>query len=802
MEPLLYRPEPADAVSLWSVPTEQKTGFRWEYILLTGFLLIPTTLTATLGTINLSGADATAIARFWPAAAFQIVLPIWFGVYGVIAGVIGPMVGNGLLGESPFMFMSANTFFCCLAGLWFRKFVLDPRLKTRRDWIGFLFVCIAGNFLGACLGVFEIYLRNQSISSGEMDFLFYRSKLINWFLGNSLPSLILAPALLKAGSSIVVRGPFFCQKFFGGVHLQARVLHHRFNDLPMIAKLLLLIMLVSILPLTAVAVWSILETIKGVDYLAGQINGQAVRELRDDVERHALLLLLRASMIDQKGHNKSEQKALLAEWQKDSNGFKDLEITDIDKTRVPMPEQARQALTKRGFTFFPIGNTSWNDVSFFGVARLESEKGKVLAGELIWQEDGPLLSRWAAVEGILILDSQGSVLYGDIPPSLKGWKISSNGFQDRQYIMEYHGKKWNVAQAGLPSRGWCFLTLTSIKAGQAAILAKIPNPVAVIINLAIFGSLIIGCMMSRQISDRVLAIAQHVYETGAKPGQLDIPIRGRDELGFLGTTLNRISRELADNIKKLQDTLKENERLATEMNLAREVQQSILPENPPVVSGYDIAALSNPAREVGGDFYDFISTKDGNLVMMIGDAVGKGLRAAMFVSETHGLAHAAAIEHNMPDIILNEVNAAIVASRGESSDFVTLFCAVLDPKQNKLFYASAGHNPPIWKHGNKLVMLGNGSLPLAIMEDTTYERREIDIAPGDLIVMYTDGVTEAQTTRKELFGTERLEAVLQNIENRSACDINKDILAAVDLFIGDAPPSDDLTLLTIRRNEI
>jgi serine phosphatase RsbU (regulator of sigma subunit) len=709
------------------------------------------------------------------------------------------MVGNGLLGESPFMFIPANTFFCCLAGLWFRAFVLDPRMKSSRDWIGFLAVCIGGNFLGAVIGVFEIFLRTHTAADTGIDWIFYRGKILSWFAGNTIPSLVLAPALLRAGSSIIVRGPFFCQRFFGGVHPQASMLHHRFNDLPMIAKLLLLIMVVSILPLTAVAGWSILETMRGVDYLAGQINGQAARELRDDVECHELLLRLWTAKIDDPETSPARQTALLSDWRKVPNGFNNLEIIDLDKMPVPLPPQAKEALQKRGITFFPTGRANWWDLTLYGASVLTNSPGKVLTGELIWKEDGPLLSRWAAVEGVLILDGNGEELYGDIPQTLAGWKTASTGFADRQYLIEYGGKKWNVAEAGLPQLGWRFLTLTSIKAGQAAILAKIPNPVAVIINLAIFGSLIIGCMMSRQISDRVLAIAQHVYESGAKPGQLDIPIRGRDELGFLGTTLNRISRELAENLSKLQDTMKEKERLATEMSLAREVQQSILPENPPTIPGYDLAALSNPAREVGGDFFDFIPTAEGKLVMMIGDAVGKGLRAAMFVSETHGLTHAAAIEHDMPDVILNEVNAAIVASRGESSDFVTLFCAVLDPQRHKLFYASAGHNPPIWKHGGDIKTLETGSLPLAIMAETAYERHEIDLAPGDVVVMYTDGVTEAQTTEKELFGTDRLEKVLQNANHLSANEINRQILAAVGLFVGEAPQSDDLTILTLRR---
>jgi serine phosphatase RsbU (regulator of sigma subunit) len=773
-------------------------GFHWHYLILTIILLIPTTLTATLGTIHLSAADEIAITRFWPAAALQIVLSIWFGFYGVLAGIIGPMLGNGLVGESPFLFIPANTFYCCLAGLWFRYFKLDPRLRSRRDWVGLLLVCcLGGNAIGGGLGVFESILRNSTTAGADWNF--WAGKFFNWITGNTLPSLILAPALLKAASPIIVRGPFFCQRFFGGVTSQVQLLRYRFNDLPMIAKLMLLILLAGILPLSVVATWSVITTVRNADALAAVVNREAARQLRNEIERHELQLRLWASQLSRADLSDADRARQLAQWQKLPDSFADLKIVDLSQAQTAMPANFRKDFESRRIAFFPTEIRNVHQVDFFGIAKLPSMPEKAIIGQVVWRGDGPFTGRWAAVEGIIVLDQHGQELYRDCPNALNGWTPSPQNGHDTQFLIRYGGQTWNVAEADIPRLGWHFLALSSVKSGQAVILANVPNPVAILTNLAIFGSLIIGSFMTRRISDRVLTIADHVRLHGAEPGQLKIPIRGQDELGFLGVTLNRMSSDLADYVQRLQETLAEKERLAAEMELAREVQQAILPDTPPRIPGYDIAALSNPAREVGGDFFDFIPTADGRMVFMIGDAVGKGLRAAMYVSETHGLAHSAALEYDTPDKILAAVNAAIVASRGESSDFVTLFCAVLDPKQHKLLYASAGHNPPVWKHQNRVQSFEFGSLPLAVMEDSEYQLHQIDLASGDTVIMYTDGVTESLSEEKELFGNERLEALLSELNSASAEETNRTVLHAVEEFVRQAPQSDDLTLLTLRR---
>jgi sigma-B regulation protein RsbU (phosphoserine phosphatase) len=260
-----------------------------------------------------------------------------------------------------------------------------------------------------------------------------------------------------------------------------------------------------------------------------------------------------------------------------------------------------------------------------------------------------------------------------------------------------------------------------------------------------------------------------------------------------------MSSELEDNIKKLQETTAEKERLVAEMNLAREVQMSILPQTLPQVSDYEFAAICNPAREVGGDFYDvFLNTPD-RAVMMIGDAAGKGLKAAMFITQTHGLTRAVTLEKSTPQSVLQAVNSSMISIGRPSSEFVTMFYAELDSRTGRLFYSSAGHNPPILLRNGAITQLELGGTPLALFEDADYELHEIDLVTGDTVVMYTDGVTEAMNNHWEQFGAERLEAVVKQYSKESSEELTKYIFKAVRKFTSGAPQSDDITLLILRR---
>ena len=406
-----------------------------------------------------------------------------------------------------------------------------------------------------------------------------------------------------------------------------------------------------------------------------------------------------------------------------------------------------------------------------------------------------------AYEVLIVYHTNGAELFRQAPPELGDWHPAAGSTETSPYKVRHAGKTWHVAEAVGRANEVRFVTATSAKAGLTAVLTSIPGTLAAIINLGIFGSYIAGGLIARRISERALAIADYVHQAGPEPGALKVPIDGNDEFGYLARALNRTSSQLANYVDKLRETTAEKERLAAEMELARTVQLSILPQTLPKVAGYEFAGLCNPAREVGGDFYDIFLSDPDCAVMMVGDAVGKGLKAAMFITQTHGLARAATLDGSTPQSVLQAVNSSMMSIGRPSSEFVTMFCAALDRQSNRLVYSSAGHNPPLLLHAGTIEELELGGSPLALFEDANYELHEVALSPGDAVIMYTDGVTEALDSQWEQFGTERLEVVIRQNYRASSEELAERILEAVRQFTSGAAQSDDITLLVLRRTQ-
>jgi serine phosphatase RsbU (regulator of sigma subunit) len=743
-----------------------------------------------------SSSDSTAIVNFWPAAALQVVYGIWFGVYGVIAGIIGPMLGNGLVGESPFIFLFSNAIQSSLAAVWFRYRKLDPRLRSRRDWLGAILIgCVLSHLLGSVIGVTEAYLRNPA----DYEFSYWAGKLLSWLAGNTLPCIILVPALLKSGSAIIVRGPLFCQSFWGGTNRShGKLRAKRFSDAPIMAKLGLLIMVSGILPLSAVAGWWVWQMVERADFLVAQANKDVAREISDEMDHHSLLLRLYASELDRPGRTDEETKALLRQWSTVAGTFSSLQIMDLAEVESIMSPSVKDAFKNYPIAFYPLPDPNGSEgYQLWGAVHMESASDKVMAGRCEWRTDLPLSAQWAGYEVVIVYDENDNELFRHTPPELEDWKPAANSVDITSYKIRHDGKTWHVAENFSRIQGMRYVVATSAKAGLAAVLASIPGTLAALINMGIFGSYIAGGLIARRISERVLAIAEKVRQRGPEPHALKIPIHGNDELGYLAQTLNRMSSQLEENIKKLQETTAEKERLAAEMNLAREVQMSILPQALPEITDYEFAAICNPAREVGGDFYDiFLNTPDRG-IMMIGDAAGKGLKAAMFITQTHGLARAVTLEKTTPQSVLEAVNSSMISIGHPSYEFVTMFYAELDCRSGRFLYSSAGHNPPFLLRNGTIKQLELGGTPLALFENARYELHEIDLVANDTVVMYTDGVTEAMNDQWEQFGTERLEAVVKQYSNASSEELTEHIQEAIRQFTSDTPQSDDITLLIL-----
>ena len=242
--------------------------------------------------------------------------------------------------------------------------------------------------------------------------------------------------------------------------------------------------------------------------------------------------------------------------------------------------------------------------------------------------------------------------------------------------------------------------------------------------------------------------------------------------------------------------------LQNELDVARKMQQSILPTVFPQLPNCELYGHMVAAREVGGDFFDVVKLADGRYGLAIADVSGKGVPAAMFMMSSRTLLKGAAIGTPHPGDVLREVND-VLEQDNESLMFVTLFYGVYDPATGELTYANGGHNPPLIVHsdGTSMELPQTNGVALGVMGGMEYEQSKITLEPGDTAVFYTDGVSEAMNGENEEFGMDRFSQVFANAPPSGAIAANKAVFEAVQQFADGTPQSDDITCLVLRRLE-
>ena len=279
-------------------------------------------------------------------------------------------------------------------------------------------------------------------------------------------------------------------------------------------------------------------------------------------------------------------------------------------------------------------------------------------------------------------------------------------------------------------------------------------------------------------------------------------IRNRDEIGKLAGSIDHMEEQVASYIEKLTIATAEKERISTELALATRIQSDMLPNVFPAFPDrkeFDIYASMTPAKEVGGDFYDFFLVDSDHLALVMADVSGKGIPAALFMMATKIIIHNIAMSGACPREILETTNNRICMNNREEM-FVTVWLGILDLKTGKMTAVNAGHEYPV-------VMRANGSFELVKdkhgfvvggMDGIHYREYELTLEPGQELFLYTDGVPEATDGANELYGTERMMEVLNRNASLEPRQILEAVKADVDRFVGDAPQFDDLTMLCIR----
>ncbi|WP_137390873.1 SpoIIE family protein phosphatase [Rhodoligotrophos defluvii] len=297
---------------------------------------------------------------------------------------------------------------------------------------------------------------------------------------------------------------------------------------------------------------------------------------------------------------------------------------------------------------------------------------------------------------------------------------------------------------------------------------------------------------------------------GAEPAPQSLArlIREDDQLGPLAAVLQQMSgrvvdqhRRLSELVTRLREALVRETQLASlqqELAIARDLQRSVLPVDFPDRPRFSAFGLMESAREVGGDFYDFFEQRDGRFAFLIADVSGKGVPAAFFMAIARTLLKAIALFESDPASCVRQLNELLAAGNDQMM-FVTLFFCVLDPATGEVEYVNAGHNPPylVGRSGEVTMLATSDDLAVAVMSGVDFSSRRIRLAPGDTLVLYTDGVTEAFNNEDQPFGDARLKATLEAAPRRDPQNLARAVAQAVRTFESGHQQSDDLTLLAM-----
>jgi sigma-B regulation protein RsbU (phosphoserine phosphatase) len=296
-------------------------------------------------------------------------------------------------------------------------------------------------------------------------------------------------------------------------------------------------------------------------------------------------------------------------------------------------------------------------------------------------------------------------------------------------------------------------------------------------------------LLSRIITNPIVALKKGSEAIGG--GNLDykVEVKTGDELEDFANSFNKMASDLKGYMEELRRTTAEKERMSkeleiakgiqqsflpesTQLEIAKGIQQSFLPESTPEIEGIDLAAVNLPAWEVGGDFYDFIPITEDKWGLAIADVSGKGVPAALFMALSRTLIRASTARNPTVANAIRQANELILED-SKSSMFVTLFYAIVDSKKMNLTYVNAGHNPPLLlrETSGEIILLKAKGIALGVIEDVKLQEVEIELNSGDIIVLYTDGVTEAINEKEEQFGQERLISVIRDNHTLPAQDI-------------------------------
>jgi sigma-B regulation protein RsbU (phosphoserine phosphatase) len=323
---------------------------------------------------------------------------------------------------------------------------------------------------------------------------------------------------------------------------------------------------------------------------------------------------------------------------------------------------------------------------------------------------------------------------------------------------------------------------------------------------ALLASLLVGRISRhlKKLADYAKQLPSQDLTSPARPVSdiSQLPAKYKDEVGGLAESFIFMEESLRKYVKDLQDATAAKERIESELKIAREIQMSIVPKLfPPFPNRteFDIFATLRPAKEVGGDFYDFFFIDDDRLFFALGDVSGKGVPASLFMAVTKTLIRSTVRKDSNPDEVLSSVND-MLCEGNDACMFVTVSCGVLNVRTGEVVCADAGHNPNIYltSAGEACYLDAAQTMALGIMEGVPYRTHRSVLKPGDVLFMYTDGVTEAVNAKDELFSEERLLQYICELKNSEVQDMIFRVMEEIDQYAQSVPQADDITMMAMK----
>lgn len=335
----------------------------------------------------------------------------------------------------------------------------------------------------------------------------------------------------------------------------------------------------------------------------------------------------------------------------------------------------------------------------------------------------------------------------------------------------------------------------------AQMKSEVRKKAAVALVMTLLLSVLMANIVSRWLIKPLDRLVKGMEDISS--GNLDhkIEVTSRDELGKVGENFNLMAEELKKYIKDLTETTREKERLNKELEIAAELQQAMLPHYDLNIKEIDLAGMSLPAQQVGGDYFDYINSDGKNIGFVIADATGKGLNSSIFMTNSRSIFKVLTTGEVSPAKVIQKTNDLVIKDIADAAAmFLTLFYGIYDREKKIFRYSNAGHNPPVFydKSQDKAHLLNVHGAPIGIIEGQVYGEDEVSMDEGDAIVLYTDGVVEMQNPRQEMFGLPGLIDVIMRSKALSAKEMGEAIRRTAFDFSASRPQFDDFTLLIFK----